>query len=381
MRKLLSLIAVLLMSFGVFGGTAAAQFDLTETYCGDMSDEDCTILVTANEAMTEVTEASFDLDVNVEATGEGETLALGFNMAGAYSLDMAAVPDFESMDLESMTLSELIDAVQTTLGVLGADVTINLSLPDEAAQQGLPTELSVGSRFVDSVGYINFDDLADLTGGAFTGWHGMDLSQAVSEVSAFAGPESMDQTLADLGFSMDDLGQGDLTEAQAFLEGNPGDFLMVQRLENGVVDGTEVAVFQIDVDLAALFNDEQFQEILREQIAAQSEMGMPMTEEEIDAQVQEQAELFANAQPLTVTQSIGLADSYIYNTSFDWTFDAPEGADMDGLESIMLDVSLSYNDFNDAPAIEAPADATLHTVMELIGAFSGGMGGGMGGGN
>jgi hypothetical protein len=372
----------------VFGGTAAAQTDATTTYCGDMTAEDCTILTAANEAMTEVTEASFDLNMDIEATGtdeasgESETLGFNFNMAGAYSLDMAALPDFENMDIESMTLSELIDVVQTTLGVLGADVTINLTLPEQAAQEGLPTELSVDSRFVDSTGYVNMDDLSDLTGGAFTGWHGMDLSQAVREVSAFAGPEAMDQTLAELGFSMDDLGQGgDFTEAQAFVEENPGEFLTVQRLEDGVMDGTEVAVFQTDVDLAALFSNEQFQEYLREQIAAQSAMGMPMTEEEIDEQVQQQVELFADAQPMTITQSIGLADSYIYDTRIDWTFDAPEGEDMDGVESITLDLSLSYSDFNNAPAIEAPADATLHTVMELIGAFSGGMGGGGMGGN
>jgi hypothetical protein len=271
------------------------------------------------------------------------------------------------------------------MGVLDADLMLSVTLPEEAAEEGIPTDLTINSRFVDGTGYINMDDLANLTGGAFTGWHGMDMVRAFEDVGALLmgqmGEETMQQPLSALGFSMDDLGAdtSQFAEIEALFEDNPGDFVMVQRLEDDVIAGNNVAVFQTDVDLAALFSDEEFQEYLRTQLAAQSEMGMPMTEEELDEAVQMQVALFADAQPMTITQSIGLDNSYIYNTSIDWTFDVPADmeAEAEGLESIMLDMSLGYDDFNNAPAIEAPADPTLHTVNELLGMF---MGGGMGGG-
>lgn len=385
MRKLLSLFAVLLMSFGMLGGTTLAQTDLATTYCGDLADEDCTLLVAANEAMTEVTEASYNFDIAMDVTGEGETFAFDINMSGAYALDMSAAPDVDMTNIEMLTPAEMLDALETSMGVLDADLMLSVTLPEEAAEEGIPTDLTINSRFVDGTGYINMDDLANLTGGAFTGWHGMDMVRAFEDVGALLmgqmGEETMQQPLSALGFSMDDLGAdtSQFAEIEALFEDNPGDFVMVQRLEDDVIAGNNVAVFQTDVDLAALFSDEEFQEYLRTQLAAQSEMGMPMTEEELDEAVQMQVALFADAQPMTITQSIGLDNSYIYNTSIDWTFDVPADmeAEAEGLESIMLDMSLGYDDFNNAPAIEAPADPTLHTVNELLGMF---MGGGMGGG-
>jgi hypothetical protein len=139
-------------------------------------------------------------------------------------------------------------------------------------------------------------------------------------------------------------------------------------------------VFQDTINLAELYADPEFQAIMREQLETTFEsMGTNdsgFTDENFDQLMEFYAKLFEDLS-LVSTKAVGLDDHYVHQTTMamDWTLDLAEAVAQFGETSssdaptitFNMDFESGLSQFNDAPAITAPEDATIIPLDEVFG--------------
>jgi hypothetical protein len=377
MRKFL----VLLMTLAIVGGATLAQ-DATPVFCGDLPEADCTILQESAAVMSELSSAAFNFQLDFDLGGipdiPVDNLSFRLTGDGAYALDSEALSLFSTQEW-MQNLEELPAALESALKAISADATLVLFFPPEiiaaASEDGtdLPDKVGLSLRLVDGVGYVNLDKLADLdrSGDMPRGWIGLDIATALSTVLSEADLGSMSTTMP--GFD---------PEAMSIYS-DPAmwsRFVTVTRLEDTEIDGQTAAVFQDTINLAELYADPEFQAIMREQLETTFEsMGTNdsgFTDENFDQLMEFYAKLFEDLS-LVSTKAVGLDDHYVHQTTMamDWTLDLAEAVAQFGETSssdaptitFNMDFESGLSQFNDAPAITAPEDATIIPLDEVFG--------------
>jgi hypothetical protein len=337
---------LMVLALVAFGGSAMAQ----DPVCGSLTGADCDVLTQAAAAQAELSSATFTFTLDI-AVGEQ---AIPLTGDGSYSFDPAVKAELEAID--PATLQTDPTAALNVLGTAlkGFDGSLNINA------MGLPLELIL----VDGVGYLNFEALAPMLGGAQAGvpagWAGLDLNGAV---------EMMAPMLQGM----------DMSEMQTQVDPAQQDALMAAVSNNvTVVRGEDVdgqAVFVSTFDFGGLLQDEAFLGL----VMAQAAPGQELTEEQL-AQMNEMLSAMGNGINISFTQTIDLTTYYTTGVSFDFDLDgatlaaaaASVGEETGPVDDISIVLDLDFADFNAAPALSAPAGAQVSTIQELMGAMGGG---------
>jgi hypothetical protein len=268
--KMLGLLIVLALLLGTFG-SAFAQDEMPEPFCGNLSEEDCTLLRDAQAAMMDVSSYTASANYDVMLTGipglPADEVTVNVDVNGAFVMDdaaMAAAQMFVGKDQQAITEALAEDAQPLGDLISGWDVngTITYDMTPElaevlSAQAGvaMPSSASVGLILVDGVLYADLSDFAAL--GAPEGWLGIpvgELLQAQIDAGAFA----------DAAAQMDAASLDPTTATALGLQNmlmNPQAFEQFMIIERGEDEGGAVA-FNTRMDVAGFVASPQFADIL-----------------------------------------------------------------------------------------------------------------------
>ncbi len=369
MRKpgLIALLLILCIS-----GSAFAQSSMP-VFCGDLSSADCTILTNARTASQTLDSASFNLTVNTTVTNVPnmqEPVTIGVTGSGSY----AGLAALHNSDMTMMQTNPGA-FISNVLANFDGDLTLTVNLPPEVvadAGAGTPSSITLQLRLVDGFGYINFDTLkalmSDMGGMNLSGWGGLDLASLLK-----AALQQMPDMFSNMGGMSSGMNMGSMM--QQFTDPTfIGKFVTIARTDAGTGD---TATFETKVDLSTLMAQPEFQDMMRQQMQAQSQT---MTAQEIDQAISMVGEMYKNT-TITVDEEIGLSDSFIH--SIHGTINVDTSAMMTAMNSmdsttptpampepapvVNVDFSLTYSDFNSAPAITAPANAAILPWQSLLG--------------
>jgi hypothetical protein len=393
--KVLSLLVVLALLLGTFG-TAFAQ-DMTEPFCGDLAEEDCTLLQDSQAAMMEVSSytasASYDAMISGIPGLPADEINVNVMVDGAFAMDEAAMEaSMLFVDKDQQAIMEMLaEDAQPLVDLLNGwsfDLTLNAEMAEElaeaiSAQAGMtiPASASVGLILAGGVLYVDLSDFADL--GAPAGWLGIpvgEFTQAGMDAGAFTDaaaqmdPANLDPTTAaTLGLQNMLMGQAEQFEA----------FMSVMRGEDVEVgDGQAGAVFETSVDVAGLVASPAFSEMLMALAEAGALEGSGLTAADIEANLpmvgMMAPMIFAD---LVVGNSVtvGTEDMYVYNASTEFSWDLagliqmaamsgalPAEIDASAPMAISFTTSVDNADFNVEQTIEAPADAQMIPVEAMM---------------
>lgn len=386
MKKAILMISLLLVLVLALGSVASAQGLSPFQFCGDLSEADCAIITAAQEASASLESATtnFNVDLNVTNVPDMpfENLAINVNGTGSFHIEPELMSKLQAAQTDPTSFvnpAESIALLGDLVNGFAGDLTLTISIPPEVAmmmggseEAMMPESITLGLRMVDGVGYVNLGDLS-----AFipadeappTEWMGMELQPLVAMLSGFMemGQENMDPA------AMEDMISGFMDPA--FLN----DFVNIERLADTEIMGQSAAVFSTTFDYAAFFQSGMFQEMMRTQIEAMAAAtGEEITEDdlaEMDEVMGMMGMIYENID-LAVIQTIGLDDNYIHVTEVTMNWDLASLMAMAGEESegpapvFNLNMLVQNGDFNAAPPISAPEDATIVPFSEMMGSSS-----------
>ncbi len=358
MRKLT--LIVLLLLFSVSGAASAQQ--ALPVFCGTLSAADCAILTQSQTAMASLDSSSFELQVDVSVTDipdMSQPLTFSMTGSGAYAgLGTLSSTLLENTDDPGALLSGLLSELQ-----FDGTITLNLS-PEIARMANIPASITVQERLVDGIGYLNLDTLRSLMGNnaQLRGWYGLDLAGLLSAAMTEM-PEMFNGSLGDMS-AMQDYQQGLM---------NPdfyNRFMSIERTDDGSGD---TATFAMDVNMSAMMTSPEFSDLMQMQMQMQ---GQTLSEEEMGQAMALVSQMFKGIS-ITIDEEIGLSDGYIRRVSGNFSFDttgmmraidsmSKGKSTASAAPKITVDFSYSYSDFNDAPAITAPEDATIIPYQSLL---------------
>jgi hypothetical protein len=324
-----------------FGG-ASTQAQPIPTFCGELSESDCTILTESQSAMSalESTALQYQIDMTLSGIPDMPDDAT-FSLFGDARY---AITDPEVLQNISATMTDdMAAALESLFKAFALDTTAILRLPENLPGSTDGDKGSFSLRLVDGFAYINIDKMADLFGGsaAQMGWQGIDLA-------GFYGM-MFRQFEQQGGFNMDML-----QDPQAALE-MMEDFVAIERVDNTNVAGQSMAVFHYTYDYGALASESFLMDMMRAQFESMNAFpGM-----DVDT-IMDFYSAVLSAIQLETTQAIGLDDHYIHNFGLrmDWALDMEELASMMGESSagmpsinIVIEANVDLNQFNDIAPI------------------------------
>ncbi|MEZ4615273.1 MAG: hypothetical protein R2867_07145 [Caldilineaceae bacterium] len=380
----------------LIASTVPAFAQLPDPFCGDLSDDDCAILMDAQDASLEVESSSSFVDANILIAGvpglPADELAFNYNQESSVALDPQLA--MEIVEMQQMAPDELMDnmdaMVETLLDLystIALDTAVSFTMPQEVADMlsgeagfEVPNTLSAMLRMLDGYGYANVDELAaevpELTG--VSGWYGLDvvsLMQMSFEQSMAEADTGSNMAASMTGFGLTSFFNSE--EGRAMI----ADFVEVERGADTTIDGQDVAVFNTTFDFGRFVGSPVFAELLVSQRELINQaMDMHLSESEL----QEALSLLPMFGPMLFTgldfevvQRIGLEDFYTYESelTFHWdlssliavakmadaSLDLPEGI----APVIHFDVVNNASDFNNIEEIVAPEDAMIVDPMAM----------------
>ncbi len=395
--KLLGLLVVLALLLGLFG-TALAQDDAAAPFCGDLADEDCTLLQDSQAAMMDV--SSYKSTAVIDAIVAGipglpaDEINVNLTVDGAFALDdaaLAAGKKFEGQDQQAVMkmMAEdpqvLLDLVNGADFDLTVSYTMNQELADFASANAgveIPASGSIGVIMVDGVLYADLSEFAAL--GAPEGWIGVPVAEALqAQVDAGVFEQAMAQ--------MDPANMDPTTAAtlgmQSMLMGQVKGFEKYMTIERGedveVGDGQPGAYFSTSVDVAGLVAGPEFAEMIKTLADSGAFEGSGLTAADIEANlpmVGMMAPMIFADLKVGNTTTIGTEDMFVYNTTSEFSWDLsgllqmaamsgalPAEIDASAPMSFSFTTDVTNSDFNVEQTIEAPADAMMIPVESMMG--------------
>jgi hypothetical protein len=370
MRRIIWIVLALVV---LMAGSALAQ-DVPPVFCGELAAEDCALLERSRTAMYEVNAAAFDLSLELEADdpGRGDTLQLTVMGSGAYSGFTPRPPS-----MTGMTVEDLVSDLTSFRGELSLQIV--LPQTEEGGRPDTLDSVALELRLVDGVGYINFDALQPfINDPSLTGWGGLDIA-GLLETLAETYPEVFAQMSGGLS--------GIDAETIARLTESAEQYMTVIRTDSGT--GAS-ATFETSVDLAGLYSDPAFTDMMRQQMQAQMDMDREVFgSDDLDEGLAMLEQMFQDA-TLTVTQTMSATSGLI--ESIGVAFDMSLSDAMSAMEamaesnqansannemSAQDDPRVTFNllinfRYDDLDEITAPEDVSIlpfNIILQLLGGF------------
>lgn len=302
----------------VTSGLVQAQAP-AETFCGDLKADDCALLIDSAAATKDLSSQSFKLDMDFGISGlpsKPSEMSFKLSGSGAFATDKAALPDMTKFDPTTIGKDPkaILDLLVKAIPAVSGDLQLQLDLPADLGKQmgdsSIPQTIKLSLKMVDGTIYVNVSELAEafpqLKGAK--GWMGMNLPDLINAVMKQPGfGESMGQMSGAMGNNM---AMG-AKFGEAFADPkNLAKFVKIERLDDGTVGSTKVAVFKTTLDYPAMFAMPEMQEFMKQQMQA---TGSKMTDKDAEAAMLMIRGL-AQGMEFTVTQNIGLEDKYMYQT-------------------------------------------------------------------
>ncbi|MCE7984326.1 MAG: hypothetical protein DYG89_24390 [Caldilinea sp. CFX5] len=367
--------------------------DLPEPFCGNLSADDCDILVSAQEAALTVGSGVYNSEINFQLAGipglPVEEVSFNLTQDASYAVDpelMAELAAMQMMSAEEMAenMEAMVDLMLNLYATLAYDGEMNLTLPADiaalmSAQAGtpIPEEIRLQVRVVDGYGYLNLEDLAPFAppdqAEQFQGWAGLDLLTLMKAGLQEGMQEgAMDSSMA--GFGVGNFLNSE--EGRAMIE----PYLIVTRERADTVGDQDVAVFTNKIDVGKFVGSPLFRDLVISQLDVINEAAdTNLTEQEVT----EMLTMLTFVGPMLftgldfhTTQAVGLEDFYTYHSDvvFNWDLSSlvavarmVDSSGEMGLSAIMGDVAPVINfevatdtsDHNNAPEITAPEGAQI----------------------
>lgn len=372
MKKVLLIAAVLILCIS---GAAYAQTTMP-VLCGDLPQEDCDLLTRSQEAMSMLDSAALDFSMNVTITNIPDmTNPATITVMGNGAFSGAASLYGDMTDMAALQ-ADPGQAVLSVLDNLDFDFSLTVSVPPELMEEadpGIPNSLTLHMSLVDGVGYLDLDPLqgllGDLSDSGMAGWVGLDLANLVRALM-----ERMPDLFSGMTAGMD-AAMMDSTAMQTYMEEfNDPEFLSqfatIEKVDVGMPDET---TFRVTIDFGALMSSPAFQDMMLQQMQAQSP---GLSEEEVSQAMAMSSEMLQNM-TFTLDETIGNDDAYM--RAIHGTFSLDTAEMMAAMESesgnmsdqpaptVSVDVTLFYNSFDSVPPITAPEDANVFPYQSLLG--------------
>jgi hypothetical protein len=368
MRKMIVLTLLLLLF--VSGVTQAQEMQVP---CGTLAEADCQLLRDSQTAGLGLTSYNFQFqaELNLENIPDSPSpLVISLAGDGSVAGDWSSMQTMQAEMMSAMSDPEAYgELLQNTLGQIGLDLNLVLTLPEEiVAQAGgqIPAAIPLELRLVEGSAYLNMDPLREALGAEMSaqippGWMGIDLvgfaTAAVAQQAASG----------DMMGGMEDAAAMQTEMMAAFT--NPdflNQFMTVERgADMTAPDGSQAAVFQTSLDFGALMSSPEMQDMITQSMAASGE--------EVDAAELQMGIAMATQMMeglnFSIVQTIGVDDKFARSVevTFDWDMTAL-GAMMaaqgdtsmgDTPPVIGFHALITYSDFNAADPITAPENAML----------------------
>ena len=288
-----------------------------EVNCGDLSEADCQILIDNHALMHELSAFHFEAQLDLE---------LGSDASQEYvSLDMSGSGDLTMDSTAAEGIDDMVEQAEAILASLAARMSFAMNIEESGDTEAI--DLDILMR--DGVVLLSGGFMDDLMGGAMDDmeWFGLDLTGAVGAVLEQAG-----------------INEEDLQDTSDQTDAMPS----ITRLDDSVLNGEPVAVFESFVELGALMADSA--ETMDEALGMFGMEGMIGSGE------------------LTNRHYIGLEDSYSYREELTGAFRV-EGLSMEG-ETGDLDVtmtmSIDLSAFNEPVVVELPEDVPAFPLAMML---------------
>lgn len=361
MRKLIVLITVLLLAVS---GSALAQ---VPSFCGSLSEADCAVFTAASQAMAQADSAStdFNLDLTIGNIPDApfDSLAFNLNGQGVYHIEPGLMEKYTALQSDPSALLQDM----TQLGTLMSDVfngfdgqlTLSLTLPDEVVAMAaesdttIPNTLTVELRMVDGVGYINLSSLAESLpkeAGIPSGWYGLEIAKLMENVMDMAMSQLEDMEM----FGMDTDMMSQFYDPE-FLNS----YLQIERL----ADSDGAAVFQMTMNLAALADSEAFRDLMKQQMEAS---GQTLSEADLEQAMDMVMQMYEGME-MQALYLVNLSDNTMRSMDMTMNWDmssmmAAMGESDVAAPTFAMNFNMTYGDYNAAPAVVAPENATVITA-------------------
>lgn len=367
MRKLMLLIAMGLLLLGI---PTLAQ-DTPPVLCGDLSEADCAILADSAVAMRDLTSAVMAFEIEASAANlpdtQPDSLDLRLTGTGSYHLngtsDLFTNPNalFENPEELPQVLADLLRSIS---GDLTITVFFGENIIELAGQGGtdLPEKVGMSARLVDGFGYLNLNKLAELdtAGNLPRGWVGVDLATVIERALGDVLSQGMD-------FSTLNMNPANPLATMELMSS----YTTIERLEDVTVNGQTAAVFQTTIDIAGLLTSDAYREMLIQQM---EQTGGNFSDADLDMMIDLIGAMYGGF-VMQTTQTIGLDDFYVYQMglNLDWPFDISAMMEAFGETpnkapaiELGLTATVDLSQFNAAPEITAPEDASVISVDEFL---------------
>jgi hypothetical protein len=305
---------------------------------------------------------------------------------------MAEMAKLSGMDPAELMqdMEGLADLVVNFYETLGLDMVMTLTISEEIADLisasapfQMPEEVTLHVILLDGFAYVDTEDLAFIdpmvtsmgkwVGIDFAGLMQMGMDQAMAQQQSAEAQGMMSGMAVGSMFSSE--------QVNRLLE----DYVAIERLEDAKVDNQDVAVFETTFDFAGFAASDGLWDFVEENIDTIN----TMSETKVSRSELQEARMaltflgpaLFQTLDFATTQSIGIEDFYPYagEISMHWDLSTimafvaamgsggtPAGRTSQGPKAaIIFDMSTVNGDFNDAPEIEAPEDATIIPLEAL----------------
>lgn len=388
-----SAVVLLLVFLLLCSAVPAFAQDVPEPFCGKLSEDDCGVLVSSQEAMQEVGSGVYNSEINFLLSGVPglpvEEIAFTLTQDATYALDpelSAQLAEMQTMTPEEMAqnMEEMVDLLLQVYGSLSYDGVMNLTMPEDVAalisaqaQTTVPEEIQLQFRIVDGYGYLNLEDLAVFAPGnadQLTGWAGIDLlslMKAGLQQSMQQGAMDTSQMGPMAGLSIGNLLGSE--ENRALIE----PYISVERQRDETVADQDAAVFQTNFNMGGFVGSPLFRDLVISQLPTINQLAETnLTEQEVT----ESLTMLSFVGPMLFTgldfhtsRTIGLEDFFVYqnNFVFNWDLSSLVGVakmvDSDG----QMGLSAMLGDTAPVINLEISTDASEHNAAEEIAAPEG----------
>lgn len=344
-------------------------------FCGTLSPADCDLLMASATAQAALSSATIDFRGQLDMVGvlsDAREIIIGVEGRAAYSAAPARLVALTALPVDT---AAAVNMLLDTLNGLDAALTLTMTVsPQVARQAGLPaTSMTLDTRLVDGIGYVNLDELDKVAGGmlaeqGLTGWGGInfiELGNALLRQFGTALPPLTDTLPAG--------GELLLQQMLALLP----KYTMVSRTDTG---GPE-ARYETSIDFGALLADPAMQRALFQQMRAQQDEDaraglQPMSLDEIRQSLALMPQL---GQGITFKLVRGIDMTSMYTTFLGLTASvdlaplrAATGQAAAGSSYLSLTLESHFSGFN-ATTITAPADAKIAATDLMLQLLTGGI--------